>query len=409
MNDKALYGQILNLHAPWKVTDVELDRKTETVTVQVRLTKEAIPTCPTCNKPSPGYDTRTKRWRHLDTCQYKTILEAEIPRVQCKTHGVLLTQVPWAEPGSGFTALFEALIIDWLQEASVKAVSKQFRLSWNSVDVVMQRAVKRGLAKRRLNKLENIHVDETAYQKRHEYVSVVSEKGRVLYVADGRKESSLEPFFSGLSEQQANEIRSISMDMWPAFIKVVKRHIPQALEKICFDKFHVAQYLGKAVDQVRKQEHKTLMQSDCDLLKGTKYKWLRNPENMKASEWSRFKGLLRSAEKTSRAWAIKELGMSLWDYVSRGWAEKGWAKWYSWAIRSRLKPVKKVAILIKKHLWGIINAIVLEANNGPAEGLNSGIQKLKRRACGFRNRERFRNAIYFHLGGLELYPESARR
>ena len=106
-------------------------------------------------------------------------------------------------------------------------------------------------------------------------------------------------------------------------------------------------------------------------LKGTKYDWLSNPKNMTRRQKQRFKALRDSTLKTARAWAIKELAMSLWGYVSKTWARKGWARWLSWAVRCRLEPMKKVAKTIKKHLWGILNAIVLKVSNGPAEGINS--------------------------------------
>ena len=141
-------------------------------------------------------------------------------------------------------------------------------------------------------------------------------------------------------------------------------------------------------------------------LKGTKYDWLSNPKNMTRRQKQRFKALRDSTLKTARAWAIKELAMSLWGYVSKTWARKGWARWLSWAVRCRLEPMKKVAKTIKKHLWGILNAIVLKVSNGPAEGINSRIKAIKVRSHGFRNKERFANAIYFHLGGLDLYPEA---
>jgi transposase len=111
------------------------------------------------------------------------------------------------------------------------------------------------------------------------------------------------------------------------------------------------------------------------------------------------------ALKTARAWAIKEHARSLWDYVSPAWAKKAWKKWIGWALRSRLEPIKKVARMVRTHLQGILNAVVLGATNATAESLNAKIQHVKRMACGFRNRERFRNAIYFHLGSLDLYPE----
>nr|VFK68035.1 MAG: Transposase [Candidatus Kentron sp. UNK]VFK73315.1 MAG: Transposase [Candidatus Kentron sp. UNK] len=125
---------------------------------------------------------------------------------------------------------------------------------------------------------------------------------------------------------------------------------------------------------------------------------------MSARQWRDFKSLRESALKTARAWAIKELAMSLWHYVSKAWAKKGWKRWLSWAVRSRLEPIKKVARMIKKHLWGILNAVLLKVTNGPAEGINSRIKMVKVRSRGFRNKQRFATAIYFHLGGLDLYP-----
>jgi transposase len=406
MRDIDLYSQILGLRSPWKVADVQLLGDAEEVRVHVVPEPGVTWTCPHCGRPSPGYDSRRREWRHLDTCQYKTVLEADVPRVQCSEHGVVTVAVPWAEPGSGFTALFEALIIDWLKEASTQAVAQQFRLSWNAIDGVMQRAVKRGLARREAQSPQYLSVDETAFAKRHEYVTVVTdqERGVVLHVADDRKAESLSAYYESLSDEQKAAIKAVAMDMWPAYISATETHIPQAHEKIAFDKFHVAKYLGDMVDKVRRQEHRLLLAAGLDALKGTKYDWLTHPDNMTREQQNRFRALRDSSLKTARAWAIKEFAMSLWHYSSRTWAGKGWARWLAWAVRSRLEPVKKTAATIKKHLWGIINAVVLKVHNGHAESINSRIQRIKSRARGYRNRERFRNAIYFHLGGLDLYP-----
>ena len=99
--------------------------------------------------------------------------------------------------------------------------------------------------------------------------------------------------------------------------------------------------------------------------------------------------------------------MGLWHYRSRTWAMKAWKRWLRWALRCRLAPIKAAAVTIKRHLWGLLNAIVLDLHNGHAESMNSRIQRIQQRACGFRNRNRFRNAIYFHLGGLDLSPSGA--
>lgn len=410
MRDTDLYAQILGLQAPWQVSHVDLDRSAGSVTVQVAPAEDAVFCCPDCGKPAPGYDRRRRTWRHLDTCQFTTLLEADVPRVRCAEHGVMTVAVPWATPGSGYTLLFEALVIDWLKEASVKAVAQQLRLSWGAIDRIMQRAVERGLARRQRQAPLRLCVDETSFQKRHEYVTVVTDPdlGHVLYVGDDRKTESLEAFYAGLDDAQKAGISGVSMDMWPPYIAATRRHLPAADEKIGFDKFHVAKLLGEAVDKVRRQEHRHLMSEGCDRLKGSKYAWLSRPENMTRDQRQHFMALRDSTLKTARAWAIKNMAMGQWHYRSRTWAMKAWQRWLGWALRCQLAPMRAAAQTIKRQLWGILNAIVLELHNGHAESMNSRIQRLKQRSCGYRNRDRFRNAILFHLGGLDLHPQSAR-
>jgi transposase len=129
---------------------------------------------------------------------------------------------------------------------------------------------------------------------------------------------------------------------------------------------------------------------------------------MSRERWREFAPLRSSRLRVARAWAIKEAAMLLWGYAKRGWAERMWRRWYGWAIRSRLEPLKRVARMIQAHWEGVLNAATTNVTNALSEGLNSKIQWIKRKACGYRNRERFRLAIYFHLGGLDLYPESLR-
>lgn len=410
MRDVDLYAQILGLSLPWEVTAVDLDRAGGQLVVKVSLAEGAQLSCPRCGRASPGYDRRVRRWRHLDTCQYVTILEAEVPRLSCPEHGVVTVAVPWAEPDSGFTQLFEALVIDWLQEASIQAVARQLGLSWGAIDRIMKRAVARGLARRAAVAPRRLCVDETSFRKRHDYVTVVTDPqaGTVLHVADDRRTGSLAAFYEGLDDARKAGIEAVAMDMWPAYINATRAHVPEAEDKIAFDRFHVAKLLGEAVDQVRRQEHKQLRQQGREDLKGSRYVWLTDPANMTAVQKKRFQALRHGTLKTARAWAIKDLASQLWDYRSRAWAKKAWDRWLGWALRCRLPPMRKVALTIKAHLWGILNAIVLKQSNGHAEGMNSRIQRIKQRAFGFRNKERFRNAIYFHLGGLELYPEGIR-
>ncbi|HET6611188.1 MAG TPA: ISL3 family transposase [Kofleriaceae bacterium] len=404
MRDRDLYAKILGIEAPWKVVDVELSLKGGDVTVRVEHEGKKL-RCPECGAESGRYDARERRWRHLDTCQYRTILVAKVPRVSCEAHGVRQVEVPWAEVGSRFTAMFEALVIDWLKETTVSAVARRMDLSWDEAGGIMDRAVARGLARRELALPTRLGVDETAFQKRHEYVTVVNDlEGRVVHVADGRGKDTLAAFYRQFDADALDAVEVVAMDMWPAYINATREHVPDADKKIAFDKFHVAQHLGDAVDKVRREEHQALLPHDDDRLKGTKYLWLRHPDKLSEAAWAAFANLRESALKTARAWAIKESAMMLWSYRSRAFAARAWRRWYGWAIRSRLAPIKRVARMVKAHLDGIITAIIKNVTNARAEGLNAAIQRLKYNARGYRNRQRFRNAIYFHLGGLDLYP-----
>jgi transposase len=409
MQDKDLYAQILGLRKPWTVRSVELNNASEEVLVRVEHDRTEALHCPECGRECPGYDTRRRRWRHLDTCQFKTILEAEVPRVECAEHGVRQITLPWSEPGSGFTALFECLVINWLKQASRSAVAERLRLTWAEVDGIMERAVRRGLARRKNEAPARLGVDETSFAKRHEYVTVVTDldTSEVLYVGDERTTEALAAYYRSLSQEELAKIEVVSMDMWKPYMKATREHVPDADQKIAFDKFHVARHLGDAVDKVRRREHRELKAAGDTRLTGTKHAWLINPAAMKPETWRGwFRELRQSALRTAEAWALKEAAMSLWDYVSRTWAEKAWRRWLGWAERSKLKPVQRAAALIREHLRGIITAIVHRATNAGAESINAKIQKIKRMACGYRNRDRFRNTIYFHLGGLDLYPST---
>ena len=408
MQDKELYRQILGIESPWRIDDVNLDTNKHEVLVWLVNPVQKLP-CPECGTNCPRHDVRARRWRHLDTCQFRTTLCADVPRIRCQEHGVRQVRVPWAESGSGFTALFEALVISWLLETSISAVTRLLDLPWSSVAGIRRRAVQRGLARREAKLPQHLGVDETSFQKRHEYVTVLidQEEATVVHVADDRTRETLDKFLGQFPLEERTKVESVAMDMWPAYIVSVSEHIPDAERKIVFDKFHVAKHLCDAVDKVRREENRILMKKGDESLKKTRYVWLENPETMSEPSCERLEGLRSLSLKTARAWAIKEFAATLWWYQRRAWARKAWLRWYSWAIRSRLEPIKKVARMIKRHLEGVVNAVVSGITNARAEGINSRIQWIKKTACGFRNRDRFREAIYFHLGGLDLYPEDA--
>ena len=272
MRDVDLYKTILGLTPPWTVVDVTLDVKGQQVTVQVQAGDGPFP-CPECATVVPGYDRKPRRWRHLDTCHFTTWIEAEVPRVECPTHGVKQLPVPWAEPGSQFTALFERFAIDLLRECSVQGGADLLQITWDEAGGIKARAVTRGLARLGREVVTHLGVDEKAIAKGHRYLTVVAdlERSLVLYLAENRKQESLDALWATLTPAQREGIEAIAMDMWEPYIQSTRQQLDEAERKIVFDKFHIAKHLHDAVDKVRKAEHRALKQAQQDdRLTGTK-------------------------------------------------------------------------------------------------------------------------------------------
>jgi transposase len=408
MQDHELYEQILGITLPWQVVRVELKLEESSVHVYLGHGSAASWSCPECQQPCPLHDHEPERtWRHLDTCQDETVLHAQLPRTNCAVHGVRVVRVPWALPGSRFTLLFEGLAIAWLREASQRAVATRLGLTWNEVHGIMQRAVRRGLERRAAEPLRHLGVDEKSFRKRHRYATLVNdlERGRVLYVEQDRKQSSLDGFWESLKPEQKQSIEAVAMDMWEPYVASTRAHLQRADEKIVYDKFHVARHLGEAVDQVRRQENKQLRGVGDERLVGTKYDWLSGRDRFDAAQWRRFGELRRSNLKTARAWALKEQAMPLWEYESPGWARKHFGWWYRWATHGRLKPMVRVAQMLKERIGNVLSYVTHGITNALSESLNAQIQWVKYTARGFRNWDNFAAAIYFHCGGLDLSPK----
>lgn len=407
MQDRQLYEQILGITSPWFVERVELKLENGEVNVHLGHAKDASWKCPECGQDCALYDHQAVRtWRHLDTCQYQTLLHATLPRTDCPEHGPRVVRVSWAEPGSHFTALFERLAIDWLQEASQMAVGRQLHLSWDEIHGIMERAVRRGLERRQADDVPFLGVDEKAFRRGHRYATIVVDlwRSRVLHVAEERTAHSLNEFWDSLTPKQVSQIWAVAMDMWDPYVKSVRDHVPDGESKIVFDKFHVAKHLGEAVDQVRRAENKVLRAKDDERLVGTKYDWLRNPDNFDRKEWKEFRELRESKLQTARAWALKEQGMLFWASRSRAAAQRHFNWWYRWATHSRLKPIIKKAKMLKSRLPNLLTYFKHRITNATSESLNSKIQWVKYTARGFRNFKNFATAIYFHCGGLDLTP-----
>jgi transposase len=407
MQDTALYQYLLGLQSPWTVSRVNLDVTGQRVDVWAEHPEDASWACPHCAKTLPLYDHADERtWRHLDSCQFQTYLHARIPRVECGAHGVVQVLVPWAELRSRFTLLFERLALDVLRHCDVTGATRILRISWDEAWGLMERAVKRGRERKVRTVVRRIGVDEKAAAKGQRYLTLVCDldEGTVEHIAEDRKQESLEGYYARLSPQQLDGLEAVAMDMWEPYIQATRARVPEAAGKIVFDRFHIMGHIGKAVDTVRKQEHRELMAAGDETLKGRKYLWLYSRENVPERRRDEFSALRRKELKVGRAWAVKEALRRLWHYVypASGW--KFWKRWYFWATHSRLEPIRKAAETIHRHIDNILTCYQHPVTNAMSEGLNSQIQKIKSMACGFRNTEHFKTAIYFHCGGLDLYP-----
>lgn len=410
MTKEEFYQELLGLPRPWRVARVVLDKAAGRVDVWLMHPDGLRWNCPCCQAGLAVYDHVPERvWRHLDTCEYRTFLHARLPRVDCPKHGVVQVGAPWAEGDSKTTVAMESRCIDVLQECDVSGAGRLTGLSWERLWEVLERAVARGRDRKAHRLPRYIGVDEKSFAKGHQYETLVCDlrRGTVEYVEDERKEATLASYFAGFSEAARARVIAVAMDMWDPYIAAVRKSVPGGEEKIVFDRFHVMRHVSKAVDDVRRREHKELWSRGDGTLKGTRYLWLWNPENI--PEWRRsdFEALRKKDLKVGRAWAIKENLRQLWACRSEEEARTFFARWYGWAMRSRLAPVMKAARTLKHYVGGVLRFVRHRITNACVEGLNSKIETIKKMACGFRNREHYQTAIYFHCGGLNLYPVPA--
>jgi transposase len=407
MKDTELYTALLGIRHPWRVEEVRLDVENNRIDVFLKDAAGVRHPCPKCGAESPTYDhAREMTWRHLDTCQCETFVHARLPRVECAEHGISQISAPWAGPRSKLTLLFESKIIDALKECDISGVARLTGLGWDVVFNVMKRAVRRGMERRQRRIPKYLGVDEKSFAKRHKYETIVCdlERSTVEYVGRRRKQATLEKYYKQFSPEELGDIAAIAMDMWDAYIAATREYVPSSKEKIVFDRYHVTRYVTHAVDLVRRRENKSISKLGDGRLKGTRYLWLFNEDNIPEWKVEEFDSLKASNLRTARAWAIKESLRRFWTYVYPKNAEKHFKKWYFWATHSRIKPIIEAARTLKRHLPNIMTYFKHRITNALSESMNAKIQSIKTMACGFRNREHYEMAIYFHCGGLDLYP-----
>ena len=399
------YHRMVGLNEDWTISDVELDTNTRTLTLSLEFVGSSV-TCPECGAGCSKKDHAASRsWRHLDAMQFQTVLTARVPRSACNACGVKTIAVPWAGKHGRFTLMFEAFAIEVLQASrSVQAAASLLSIDWSTAQAIMERAVHRGLERRSLEKVRHVGLDEKSFRKGHDYVSVMTDidGSRVLEVAPERTIEACDRLWETLSEPQQKTVRAVCMDMWQAFETSTEKNVPHA--QIVHDRFHISKYLNEAVDKVRRAEHKQLQADGDERLKGLRHTVLFNPENLTDEKNEQLSALLKSTLATGRAWTLKESFRYFWEEDDAVGGRTFFDRWYSWAIRCRLEPIRKVARMLKGRLDRILTWFRSPISNGPSEGFNSRIQSIKSAARGFRIFEHYRIRILFFCGKLNLKP-----
>lgn len=396
---------LLGLEDPWTVVSVsrdEVDREVELVLEHPKGTKVA---CPECGALCPKADhTPERTWRHLDTMQYVTVLRARVPRSRCPACGVKTIGVPWADRFSRMTRMMEDHLIDVLECASsISAACSLAGVDWTTAQRVMERAVQRGLERRDAARPVRLAgMDEKSFRRGHSYVTLLNdlECPAVLEVVPERTLEAARTAWLALPAAVREGVEAVAMDMWPAYETAARTLAPNA--DIVFDRFHVSKHLNEAVDLVRRRESGNLRASGDDTLVSTRYLWITNPANLSGKKSADLGRLAWRRLKTARAWAIKESFADFWECWGPLSAGEHFKRWFAWAIRSRLEPIKKVARMIRSHLDNLLTYFRHWITNAASEGLNSKIQALKAAARGFRTFEHYRVRILFFCGALDL-------
>ncbi|MCA1701066.1 MAG: ISL3 family transposase [Actinobacteria bacterium] len=398
MRDIDLFQQALGLQAPWRVTDCTFEQRR--LELRIDFAKGARFACPECAKDGCAvHDTETKTWRHLDFFQHEAYLTARVPRVCCAEHGVHLVAVPWARAQSGFTLLFEALVMALAKQMPVAAIAalvgehdtRLWRIVHHYVDDARQR--------QELFSVTRLGVDETSFRRGQDYVTVFADLDRraAIYVTPGRDAATYEQFVDDLRQHNARpeQITEVCQDLSEAFLCGALQHLPDA--EITFDRYHVKAQLTKAVDEVRRAERA----EHGDLLKRSRYLWLRNPTRLTDRQRDRLDELLRHPLKTARAyrWMLKfddayELPADEAEHYLRAWCRG--------AKRSRLRPIINFARMVEEYWLGIVRWFESRITNGLLEGLNSLVQAAKRRARGYRSTRNYIAMIYLTVGKLDI-------
>lgn len=405
MITKELFQMALNVTDPWYVKDLEFDSEAKRLDIYIDFKQGSIFSYTTEDEAEfvglKAYDTKEKRWRHLNFFEHECYLHARVPRVRLPDGKVKLITTPWEGLSNGFTLLFEALLMQLVSAMPVKKVADIAKVSDDKLWDMIDRYIKETRIYEDFSDVKAIGLDETSRAKGHEYITlfVDLEQRRTIYITTGKDSATIKDFVEDLEVHNGSKetIRDVSCDMSPAFTKGVKEYLPEA--RITYDKFHIIKLINEAVDKVRRSEA-----IETKILKGTRYIFLKNANNLTKKQTATLEQCTLSNMnlKTVRAYNIKTAFQDIYGAKTKDEFVTYLNKWYFWATHSRLEPIIKVAKTIKRHWNGVVNYHQSNINNGILEGLNSVIQAAKSKARGYKTFRNYKNIVYLLTGKLDF-------
>jgi len=372
------------------------------------------PRCSGCGERRPGYDRLPpRRFEHVPLWGIIVFFVYTMRRVQCPQCGVVVECVPWAQGKHRLTTRYRWFLAGWARRLSWSETARAFGTSWEKVFRAVEMAVDWGRKRVDLRDVSAIGVDEIAWRKGHEYLTLVYQINdhcrRLLWVGKDRKARTLLRFFQWFGEARSGQLIFVCSDMWKPYLKVIARKASQAVHVL--DRYHIMVHLNKAIDKVRAEEARQLKQDGYEPhLKNSRWLFLKRPENLTAAQEDKLADLLRYNLRTVRSYLLKEDFQRFWEYVSPHWAGVFLDKWCTRAMRSRLEPMKKVARMTRAHRELILNWFRAKGtiSAGIVEGFNNKAKLTTRKAFGFRSPRVAEIALFHSLGQLPE-PEFTHR
>ncbi|MGB5101739.1 MAG: ISL3 family transposase [Steroidobacteraceae bacterium] len=400
MTDK-LFEAALGVSSPWQVMGADFDAAARTLTIRVDFIAGSRFALAGYDGQHPVHDTVAKRYRHLNFFQHECFLEVRVPRVKLPDGSVRHVDPPWAGKLSGFTLLFEALVLMLCQQMTFAAAGRLVGESRHRVTALCERYVDLALAQTDLSAVHELAIDETSKARGHDYITLAADatERRVIAVAEGRGADSIAQLTAELQGRgcDTGQVTSVSIDMSPAFIKGCAEHLPNA--RVTFDKFHVIWHANAAVDRTRRIEQRT-----DPSLKGLRWALLKDRSRLSAAAAEDLDTLIArmTTVRTARAWTYKEQLREILDRKQINVVRSMLVHWCTCVMRSKVEPMKEVAAMIRKHLDGIIAWAQTRQTNGFLEAINGLFQSAKRRARGFTRFSTIRTVIFLIAGKLSF-------